>query len=171
MTVYRTKPIAADPGIFGPQVPAILAALEQRRSGAFEYAKEALEALVSDASVGAEARIRLGYLHRVRGNDDQALAAERVAADAANDPDLKYVANFIAAQSAQALGDLAAAETHYRAALNARPHSQSATLGLAALLIFAAKAGRRTTSSTPPAQGGRATMIPGVCSCTVTSRN
>jgi tetratricopeptide (TPR) repeat protein len=114
--------------------PGLVALLEQRQSGTFEYAKDALEALVSDVKVGDEARIRLGYMHFVRGDVEKALAIERAVAAVTGNADLKYVANFIAAQAAQALGDLAAAEGHYRAALDARPHSQSATLGLAALI-------------------------------------
>jgi predicted Zn-dependent protease len=51
------------------------------------------------------------------------------------------VANFLAAQVAQASGDLSAAEARYRAALAARPYSQSATLALAALLYQRGEAG------------------------------
>jgi uncharacterized protein HemY len=89
---------------------------------------------VADPSVGTEARLRLGYLHWVRGDAAEALTAQRAVAEAAQDPDLRYLANFLAAQAAQALGDFRAAEMRYAAALSARPHSQSATLGLAALL-------------------------------------
>ena len=136
----RTTPVASGVVNFVPRAAVILGAIEQRRMGLFEYAKEAMETLVSDASVGDEARIRLGYLHWVRGDAEKALAAERAAAAATKDPDLKYVANFLAAQAAQALGDLAAAEAYYRAALGARPQSQSATLGLAALLYLRGEA-------------------------------
>jgi hypothetical protein len=76
----------------------------------------------------------VGYLHWVAGEDREALALQGEASAAATEPDVKYLAHFLAAQAAQALGELPAAESHYRSALAARPHSQSATLGLSALL-------------------------------------
>ena len=126
----RTEPAPAV--IIGP---AFLNSMSQRnRTRLGDYVKTELEALTSDALVGGEARVRLAYLHWVRGDDDAALAAARAAADSAKDPDLRYVANFLVAQVAQAKGDLAAAEARYRAALGVRQYSQSATLALAALL-------------------------------------
>lgn len=126
----RTEPAPAV--IIGP---AFLNSMSQRnRTRLGDYVKTELEALTSDALVGGEARVRLAYLHWVRGDDDGALAAASAAADSAKDPDLRYVANFLVAQVAQAKGDLAAAEARYRAALGVRQYSQSATLALAALL-------------------------------------
>jgi hypothetical protein len=121
----------------GPIVvgPAFLNLNVQRsRTRATDYARQELEALFADPSVGAEARMWVGYLHWVAGDDREALAAQRDAAAAATESDVKYLAHFLAAQAAQALSDLPAAEAHYRSALAARPHSQSATLGLSALL-------------------------------------
>ena len=108
--------------------------LQRSRTRATDYARQELEALFEDASVGAEARMWAGYLHWVAGDDREALALQRAAAAAATEPDVKYLTHFLAAQAAQALGDLPGAESHYRSALAARPHSQSATLGLTALL-------------------------------------
>ena len=108
--------------------------LQRNRTRATDYARQELEALFEDAAVGAEARMWVGYLHWVAGDDQEALAQQRDAAAAATDPDVKYLTHFLAAQAAQALGELPAAESHYRSALAARPHSQSATLGLSALL-------------------------------------
>ena len=126
----RTEPAPAV--VIGP---AFLNSMSQRnRTRLGDYLKTELEALASDELVGGEARARLGYLHWVRGDDGEALAAATAAADSAKDPDVRYVANFLTAQVAQASGDLAAAEARYRAALGARPYSQSATLALAALL-------------------------------------
>ena len=48
---------------------------------------------------------------------------------------------FIAAQAAQALGALVDAEDLYGKALDARPNSQSATIGLAALQFLRGDAG------------------------------
>ena len=108
--------------------------LQRSRTRATDYARQELEALFEDASVGAEARMWVGYLHWVAGDDRDALALQGDAAAAATEPDVKYLTHFLAAQAAQALGELPAAESHYRSALAARPHSQSATLGLSALL-------------------------------------
>jgi tetratricopeptide (TPR) repeat protein len=108
--------------------------LQRSRTRAADYARQELEALFEDASVGAEARMWVGYLHWAAGEDREALAMQSEAAAAAAEPDVKYLTHFLAAQAAQALGHLPAAESHYRSALAARPHSQSATLGLAALL-------------------------------------
>ena len=126
----RTEPAPAV--IIGP---AFLNSMSQRnRTRLGDYVKTELDALASDELVGGEARVRLGYLHWVRGDDKEALAVANAAADSAKDPDVRYVANFLAAQVAQASGDLGAAEARYRAALGVRPYSQSATLALAALL-------------------------------------
>jgi hypothetical protein len=126
----------------------------QRRAALLEYAKEQFAGLVSDPAVGDEARIRLGYLQWASGDVEQALATQRAAADAAEDPDLRYVANFLAAQAEQTLGDLSSAETHYAAALTARPGSQSATLGLAALLYLRGEA-RRAYEVVEASRSGR----------------
>ena len=115
--------------------PAFLNSMAQRnRTRLGDYVKTELEALASNERVGGEAGVRLGYLHWVRGEEREALAAATAGAQSAADPDVRYVGNFLAAQVAQASGDLAAAEARYRAALAVRPYSQSATLALAALL-------------------------------------
>ena len=115
--------------------PAFLNSMAQRRGARLaDYVKAELEALVPDERFGGEARLRLGYLHWVRDEERETLAAANAAAESAKDPDVRYIANFLAAQAAQASGDLAAAEARYRAALAVRPYSQSATLALAALL-------------------------------------
>jgi hypothetical protein len=118
----------------------VVSALEQRRATLTDYVKGELEAVAANAAVADEARLRLGYLLWVRGDEQGAFAVQRAAAESAQDPDLKYLAHFLAAQAAQALGDLRAAETHYTGALAARPHSQSATLGLATLLYVRGEA-------------------------------
>jgi hypothetical protein len=132
----RTAPAPSRAVDIIPLGGGVIEILEQRRTGSIGYGRQELQALISDPSIGDEAQIRLGYLNWVQGSVEQALAAERAAADVTKDPDLKYLANFLAGQASQALGDLSASEAHYRAALAARPHSQSATLGLAALLYL-----------------------------------
>jgi tetratricopeptide (TPR) repeat protein len=150
----RTAPIASGPVTIITGPPVLISALQGGRTRLLDYVKELFEGLVSDPAVGSEARVRLGYLHWVTGDEKDALAAERAAADAAKDPDLRYIANVLAAQAAQALNDLPAAEAHYRAALAARPHSQSATLGLAALLYVRGE-GRQAYDLVEASRAGR----------------
>jgi tetratricopeptide (TPR) repeat protein len=139
----RTGPAntPAPPGRAGGPPPAILsrrntaiADLVVQFGGSADYARESLAALATDPIVGADARMRLGYLHLQTGDYDAAVVETRAAAAMASDADLRYVSHYLAGQSAQTLGDLDAAETHYRTALDARPRAQSATLALAALL-------------------------------------
>jgi tetratricopeptide (TPR) repeat protein len=122
-------------------VPVAATALSGRLQVQFEYAKQQLADLVTDPVVGAEARMRLGYLHWRSGQYEEALMAERVAAEATTDLSLRYIAYFVAAQAAQAAGDLMGAEDWYSKALETRPASQSATIGLAALLFLRGDAG------------------------------
>ena len=107
-----------------------------RRVQQLEYSLLQLRELIDDPVVGAEARLRLGYLHLRSGEYEAAIEAERIAAAATPDLSLQYVAHFIAAQASQAAGDLAAAEKSYARALGVRPKSQSATLALAALRML-----------------------------------
>jgi tetratricopeptide (TPR) repeat protein len=101
-----------------------------------ESAMQQLMDLAGDPVVGAEARLRLGYLLWRRGGYTEALRESRAAAAAAQEDDVRYLANFVASQAAQTLGDLAQAESLLEAALAARPHSQSAALALAALQML-----------------------------------
>lgn len=103
------------------------------RISQMDYAGDYLTNLLDDPVVGPEARTRLAYLYfRARAYKDARTMAQE-AAEASSEPDLKYAARYLAAQAAQTLGDLKDAEAQLTAALAARPHSQSATLGLAAL--------------------------------------
>jgi tetratricopeptide (TPR) repeat protein len=103
------------------------------RVSQMEYARQQLTNLIADPTVGPEAKMRLAYLGLRARAYDEALVHAREAARETADPDVKYSAWYLAAQAAQALGDLKAAEAMLASALDARPHSQSATLGLAAL--------------------------------------
>jgi tetratricopeptide (TPR) repeat protein len=105
----------------------------ERRTAQFAYASRQFLDLAEDPLVGAEALMRLSYLDYRAGAYDTALARARQAATTGADRDVKYVAFYLAAQAAQALGDLGGAEALLTSALEARPHSQSATIGLAAL--------------------------------------
>jgi hypothetical protein len=98
------------------------------------YAKQELAALAADSTVGAEARMRLAYLHLQSGAYESAGTEAAAAASTSTDGDIRYLAHFIAGQAAQTRGELSSAESHYRSALEARPRAQSATLALAALV-------------------------------------
>jgi uncharacterized protein HemY len=98
-----------------------------------EYALQQLSALTRDPAVGAEAQIRRAYLQFRSGRYGAALADAREAAGRGQHADERYLGWYLAGQAAQTLGDLRSADAHYAAALEARPHSQSATLALAAL--------------------------------------
>ncbi|HYN09274.1 MAG TPA: hypothetical protein VES67_17965 [Vicinamibacterales bacterium] len=106
-----------------------------------EHARQHFTGLVDDRVVGPEARMRLGYLYWRANLYERAITAEREAAEATTDPSIRYVSYFIAAQAAQVLGALVDAEDLYGKALEARPHSQSATIGLSALKFLRGDAG------------------------------
>jgi tetratricopeptide (TPR) repeat protein len=103
------------------------------RVSQMDFARQQLTALLDDPAVGPEARLRLAYLgYRARAYPDARALAQEAAATA-SDPDVTYSARYLAAQAAQALGDLRGAEALLSSALEIRPYSQSATLALAAL--------------------------------------
>jgi hypothetical protein len=99
-----------------------------------DYAESELSPLTRDPVVGAEAQMRLAYLYLHSRDYELAVKAGRAAAEASADPDVKYLAHYVAGQAWQGIGELAAAEAQYQAALEARPRAQSASLALAALL-------------------------------------
>jgi tetratricopeptide (TPR) repeat protein len=98
-----------------------------------ESAAGLLAGLVNDPIVGAEARLRLGYLHWTLGRDVAARNELAKAAAQATDSDLRYLAQFLLGWIAIARGDSAAAIPSLEAALAARPGSQSAAVALASL--------------------------------------
>jgi tetratricopeptide (TPR) repeat protein len=101
-----------------------------------------LTALVDDPQVGAEARMRLGFLYWAFGRDEAARDALTKAAAQAGDADLRYLAQFLLGWIAIARGDSAAAIPPLEAALAARPGSQSAALALASLELQRGDAGK-----------------------------
>ena len=105
----------------------VRSALDPRMAG------DLLLAVADDPLVGAEARLRLGYLQWTHGNDAAAKAALTRAVSQARDTETRYLANFLLGWTASLMGDSAAAITALEAALEARPGSQSASVVLAAL--------------------------------------
>ncbi len=92
-----------------------------------------LSDLSVDPIVGANARTRLAYLHWTAGDYADALTEAQAAALQATDADDRYLARYVAGLAAQSSGLLARAESEFASALDARPHSQSASIALAAL--------------------------------------
>jgi len=115
-------------GVIGQRLGPDPARLPQR-----ERAAELLTALTGDPIVGAEASVRLGYLQWALGQDPAATRSLVRAAAATTDVDSEYLARFLLGWTALLAGDAEAAVAHLRAALEARPGSQSATVALAAL--------------------------------------
>jgi len=106
-----------------------------------EAAATALRALVDDPDVGAEARVRLGYFLWASGDVDAGRSELDAGAKATNDRDLKYLARFLSGWMVlQTKPD--EARTELAAALGIRPHSQSASLALAALELQRGEAAR-----------------------------
>lgn len=101
-----------------------------------------LTSLVDDPVVGAEARLRLGYLYWAVERDEAAQDALAKAADQATDADVRYLAQFLLGWIAIARGDRAAAIPRLEAALAARPSSQSAALALASIELQRGDAGK-----------------------------
>jgi tetratricopeptide (TPR) repeat protein len=83
--------------------------------------------------VGAEARVRLGYLYWAAGRDAEAGGELTKAAGQAADADTRYLAHFLLGWTAIARGDSAAAIPPLEAALAVLPRSQSAAVALASL--------------------------------------
>jgi predicted Zn-dependent protease len=92
-----------------------------------------LTALVDDPVVGAEARLRLGYLNWTAGRDGAARDHLAKAAEQSAEKDVRYLSQFLLGWIAVAAGDSAGAIPRLEAALADRPASQSAAVALAAL--------------------------------------
>jgi len=106
-----------------------------------EAALSAMRALVDDPEVGAEARLRLGYVLWATGDVEGGRAEFAEAARAAHDRDLKYLARFLSGWTVlQTKPD--EARIDLAIALEIRPDSQSASLALAALELQRGEAAR-----------------------------
>jgi tetratricopeptide (TPR) repeat protein len=112
------------------------------RSDSRESVVAQLEALATDPEVGAEARVRLGYLLWATGETDRAREELKRAAGATRDRDLQYLARFLRGWFALKANRPADAIPDFEAALEVRPHSQSAVLALASLELQRGEAAR-----------------------------
>jgi tetratricopeptide (TPR) repeat protein len=132
-----------------PPIPAVMMfgrggqlQLPRDRPDSRENVIAELTALAADPDVGAESRLRLGYLLWVLGDAERARAELGAAAAAASDADLRYLAKFLRGWIALTAHKPAEAIPDLEAALQIRPHSQSAVLALAALELQRGEAGR-----------------------------
>jgi tetratricopeptide (TPR) repeat protein len=130
--------------INGLPAPLVSNALPANRARYAELGNVAADfaSLAGDPVVGIEARVRLGYLYWATGDDARARTELSTAAAAAVDPDLRYLAHFLLGVVAQSGHDTDAAAAAFRAALDARPKSQSASLALAAIELRRGNGGR-----------------------------
>ena len=94
-----------------------------------------LAPLIDDPIVGPEARVRLGFLQWVLGNDQAAGRAFTAAAARSADADVRYLAQFLLGWSALGREDPEAAKRAFDASLATRPGSQSAAVLRAALAL------------------------------------
>lgn len=103
------------------------------RLGTPESAAAMLADIATDPVVGAEARLRLGYLHWAEGHDDAARTELAKAVAQASAADVRYLAQFLLGSIAMRGGDAVSAIPWLEAALATRPGSQSAAIALASL--------------------------------------
>jgi hypothetical protein len=98
-------------------------------------AQAMLASLVDDPVVGPEARMRLGFLHWVSGDDQASRTALTTAAASASDSDVRFLAQFLIGWMDLARDHGSAAARALDAALTTRPGSQSAAVLRAALAL------------------------------------
>jgi hypothetical protein len=93
----------------------------------------ALEPLIAQAEVAAEAFINIGRIHLTVRDHAAALRAFEQAQPLAPTPELQYLSAFLAGRAMEALGRSDEAAAQYRRALEIVPGAESATIALAAL--------------------------------------
>jgi hypothetical protein len=113
----------------------LLSEMFRTRDATMSDATALLESLVDDPIVGPDARVRLGFLHWVLGNDEASRALLTTAAARATDDDVRYLAQFLLGWSAIGREDPVTATRALDASLAARPGSQSAAVLRAALAL------------------------------------
>lgn len=135
LTVDPFAPVVASTNVMviGPNGRPQMAVLPRYESRDETFAL--FRAVQDDPAVGAEARVRLGYLLWAFDQDAAAKTELAAAAKAARDVDTRYLAHFLAGWAALNSRDLKEANTQLTRALEVRPGSQSATLALAAVQL------------------------------------
>jgi tetratricopeptide (TPR) repeat protein len=105
------------------------------RTAALERAAGLLERLVSHPALGAEARLRLGYVRLRQGNTDAALAEFDRLPSLTKNSSLRYLGHLYTGWTLGSLGRVQEAVSAYRAALATAPRAQAATALLVGLLV------------------------------------
>jgi tetratricopeptide (TPR) repeat protein len=120
-----------------------------------ELAAAAAETLTSDPVVGAEARLRLGYVQLRLGRRD--LALQQFKKIHTKDPFVAYLGHLFTGWTLAKDGQVDAAVSAYRAALGVVPHARSASTLLTAVSILSGRLGEAeavaTELMTKPAVG------------------
>ena len=131
---------AADRGMVFDQLSAQMLDVppdgESTQSSTLKQASSALEALLTDETVGAEARLRLGFIHLRLGQADLALQHLGQIDHARADTFLKYLGHLFAGWTLSRTGRTDDAVAAYRAALAVVPGARSATTLLTTLLVM-----------------------------------
>jgi len=104
-----------------------------------ESALTSLQSLMTNPAVGAEARVRAGFIELRLGHADRALPLLREAAATATEPFVKYLAHLYAGWTLAHTGHNDDAIAEYRAALGIVPHARSAATLLTSLLVMSDK--------------------------------
>ena len=107
-----------------------------RQAVMLEEASSALESLLADPTVGAEARLRLGYIQLRLGRIDAALTHFRQLDGKEADQTVIYLGHLFSGWALARMGQTEDATAAYRAALAAVPRARSATTLLAALFVM-----------------------------------
>jgi tetratricopeptide (TPR) repeat protein len=110
-----------------------------------QQAATTLETLVPDETVGAEARLRLGFIHLRLGRHEQALQQFTQVVSVTSDAQLKYLGHLFSGWTLARDGRTDEAIAAYRAALELIPRARSATTLLTMLLVMNHKLGDAET--------------------------
>ena len=105
----------------------------------------ALQALVDDRTVGAEALVRIGQVHLTVGDSAAALRSFDAADARVPDGAIRYLARFLAGRALEGLQRPQDAIVQYGRALDAWPGAESAAIALAALRFVSDDRGAAVT--------------------------
>ncbi|HEX7780105.1 MAG TPA: tetratricopeptide repeat protein [Vicinamibacterales bacterium] len=106
-----------------------------RQAARLQQAAATLEQLLTEESIAAEARLRLGYIQLRLGHPDVALQHFQKVGSS-GDASLKYLARLFAGWTLAADGRVDEAAARYRAALEVVPRARSASTLLTMLLVM-----------------------------------
>ena len=111
-------------------------AYEHERRSRMRTAISVLEDLANAEEIRAEVLLRLGFLHMRLQRTEIAMEQFEEVVTLTDDPFILYIARLLTGIGHERLGDRANAVVAYRAALEAMPRAQAASLALASLLFL-----------------------------------